>query len=470
MEEQLIEYVRGYDLLFNPRNKDYRDQNARREAWEEISRKIGISADVCKDTWTKLRNAYTNARKRRNTKSGQAAKNIPKWKYEDKMSFLIPTLEPRSTHGNVEPLSQSDGDVARAVINENTEEDLNISQIDKIAASEKCAHDNGNQETTIADQSNGDQQVAGSTSTSKPKYRKRQILDSSISEIVNLMKDNSRMRTQSIQLSEGYKTHRDETEMFFLSIASSVKKLSAIEQARVKMEISNMVFKAQIRELEQQNLYQNTETHVECKPFKIKQVCVRDLLDDSDEDLEKDNLCNKLNGKNDTASEIWKADAVERETEPEFTERNNEFENELIEMDQTEFEEKLRETQESKAENAVLQPTAKRDKIIEDLLRINSHGATSPFDYNLQKRYEILHVGNVDRLIRKRKDPANDVFKFVASLEEVFDIVKAAHEGIGHGGGKKTIAEVKKKWSNITQEVCYLYISFCEHCHQKKAR
>lgn len=59
----------------------------------------------------------------------------------------------------MEPLSPSDGDVASAVINENTEEDLNISQIDKIAASEKGADDNGNQETTIADGSNGDQQV-----------------------------------------------------------------------------------------------------------------------------------------------------------------------------------------------------------------------------------------------------------------------------------------------------------------------
>ncbi|XP_068245462.1 uncharacterized protein [Palaemon carinicauda] len=65
-------------------------------------------------------------------------------------------------------------------------------------------------------------------------------------------------------------------------------------------------------------------------------------------------------------------------------------------MDQTVFEEKLCETQESKSENAVLQPTAKH--------------------------------------------PANDVFKFVASLE-VFDIVKAVHEGIGHSGVKKTIAE-----------------------------
>ncbi|XP_068211789.1 KRAB-A domain-containing protein 2-like [Palaemon carinicauda] len=135
-------------------------------------------------------------------------------------------------------------------------------------------------------------------------------------------------------------------------------------------------------------------------------------------------------------------------------------------MDQNAFEEKTRETQESKAENALLQPTAKRDKLIEDLLRINFHGTTSTFDYNLQKRYEILRVGNVDRLIRKQKDPANNVFKFVAYLK-MFDIVKEAHEGIGHSGGKKRIAEVKKNWSNITQEVYYLYISFCEHCHQK---
>ncbi len=120
-----------------------------------------------------------------------------------------------STHGNVEPLSQSDGDVASAVINENTEEDLNISQIDKTAASEKGADDNGNQETTIADGSNGDQQVAGSKSTPKPKYRKRQALDSSMSEIVNIMKDNSRMRAQSLQLSEGPKPIETKPKCFF---------------------------------------------------------------------------------------------------------------------------------------------------------------------------------------------------------------------------------------------------------------
>ena len=119
-------------------------------------------------------------------------------------------------------------------------------------------------------------------------------------------------------------------------------------------------------------------------------------------------------------------------------------------MDQAAFELKLRQTLECKAENIVIQPTNQRDHLIQDLLRINSDGAKSTFDFNLKKRYEVLRVGNADRLIRKRKDPNEDEFKFVASLE-VFGIVKTAHESISHGGDKKTIAEVKSKWSNITQ-------------------
>ncbi|GFR64340.1 KRAB-A domain-containing protein 2 [Elysia marginata] len=108
-------------------------------------------------------------------------------------------------------------------------------------------------------------------------------------------------------------------------------------------------------------------------------------------------------------------------------------------MDQADFEFKLRQRLEGKAENAVLQSTTQRDQLLEDLLKINSFGAKSTFDFNLQKRYEVLGVGNADRLIRRRKDPNEDEFKFIASLEEVFDIVKAAHEAIGHGGGKKQL-------------------------------
>lgn len=113
-------------------------------------------------------------------------------------------------------------------------------------------------------------------------------------------------------------------------------------------------------------------------------------------------------------------------------------------MDKDAFERELRQKHEGKADNVALYSTAKRNQMIEDLLRIAASGARSPSDFKLKQRYEILRVGNSDRLIRKRKDD-NEEFKFVAAFEEVFDIIKSAHEAIGHGGGKKTIAEIKKK-------------------------
>ena len=35
---------------------------------------------------------------------------------------------------------------------------------------------------------------------------------------------------------------------------------------------------------------------------------------------------------------------------------------------------------------------------------------------------------------------------------------------------KKTFAEARKKWSNLTMEACKLYISFCSDCQEKKKR
>ncbi|KAK8372094.1 hypothetical protein O3P69_012627, partial [Scylla paramamosain] len=56
------------------------------------------------------------------------------------------------------------------------------------------------------------------------------------------------------------------------------------------------------------------------------------------------------------------------------------------------FELQLRQTLQGKAENAVIQPALQRDQWLQDLLRINSSGAQSTFDYNLKKRYEVLQT------------------------------------------------------------------------------
>lgn len=43
MDEQLIEKVREHELLYNHSLQDYRDQEIRQSAWEEIGKELKIS-------------------------------------------------------------------------------------------------------------------------------------------------------------------------------------------------------------------------------------------------------------------------------------------------------------------------------------------------------------------------------------------------------------------------------------------
>ena len=70
---------------------------------------------------------------------------------------------------------------------------------------------------------------------------------------------------------------------------------------------------------------------------------------------------------------------------------------------------------------------------------------------------------------QEEEDDETD-YIYVAAFEDVYDAVEKAHKDVGHGGEKKTLFEVKKKWSDITMEHCNLYIFFCEECHLKKSR
>jgi hypothetical protein len=46
MNEQIIEKVRQYEFLYNQHLRNYRDQNMRQEAWEEIGKELKISGKL----------------------------------------------------------------------------------------------------------------------------------------------------------------------------------------------------------------------------------------------------------------------------------------------------------------------------------------------------------------------------------------------------------------------------------------
>ena len=104
------------------------------------------------------------------------------------------------------------------------------------------------------------------------------------------------------------------------------------------------------------------------------------------------------------------------------------------------FEQKLDNLLQSKNDNVVIPRKEKRAQWIAQLLKIEKEGPKTSDDYNMKKRFEILRVGDDDRLIRKRKGLETE-FKFIVCFEEVHQAIAVAHSAVGHGGEKKTFKE-----------------------------
>ena len=89
--------------------------------------------------------------------------------------------------------------------------------------------------------------------------------------------------------------------------------------------------------------------------------------------------------------------------------------------------------------------------------------------YYILKRYQILQCGDVEKLIRKKKDDGDNAVYF-AHNDDLFDIIKRVHTTTGHGGRDKMMKVLSVKYANITREVVELYKSLCIECAKKRKR
>lgn len=101
-EEKLIVLVQKQECLYNLQNKDYDNNNVKENIWKDIAVHMNSSSDDCKSRWALLRSYYRRALSRRKTVSGQAAKKIKKWRFEDQMQFLQSCMQDRELTTNLE--------------------------------------------------------------------------------------------------------------------------------------------------------------------------------------------------------------------------------------------------------------------------------------------------------------------------------------------------------------------------------
>ena len=84
-------------------------------------------------------------------------------------------------------------------------------------------------------------------------------------------------------------------------------------------------------------------------------------------------------------------------------------------------------------------------------------------DYSLSKRYDVMQISNIEKLIYPVVEGTTTI-RYYVTKEEIFDILNEAHIDTGHGGRNSMYKEVQKKYENITQEHISLYLSICTSC------
>ncbi|XP_025423809.1 KRAB-A domain-containing protein 2-like [Sipha flava] len=121
-----------------------------------------------------------------------------------------------------------------------------------------------------------------------------------------------------------------------------------------------------------------------------------------------------------------------------------------------------------KKHNSTYLSERKYDDLLVHLKELKESKKTkTPNDYKLIKKYDILKVRDVERLVV----PTNggDRIRFYVKNEELFHILHEAHLSIGHGGRSRMEHVLNSKYKNITRETIMLYLGSCEFCQKKSS-
>ncbi|KAI8438957.1 hypothetical protein MSG28_011270 [Choristoneura fumiferana] len=86
--------------------------------------------------------------------------------------------------------------------------------------------------------------------------------------------------------------------------------------------------------------------------------------------------------------------------------------------------------------------------------------------YYLCAKYDLIHVGNDDYLIFKKKAPEEPTVHIIP-VEQYFDLLFQIHEEIGHGGRDKMIQSLKNRFY-IHRKAIELFVFLCPTCEMKR--
>ncbi|XP_014271110.1 uncharacterized protein [Halyomorpha halys] len=243
--EQLIECVRDFPLLYNLEEKEYCDTDKKERAWKEIGVLMNKSAIDCKKQWYNLRDCYRRAiKKRKDTRPGQEAKKIKRWKFEEEMSFLLPHLNPRGNTTTVNVDMSDNSDIGE------TEKNSPRSPV------ETDASDSNKPLPTPANSLTFKKCIPKENVPASRIMLRRQTASAIRLRRQHVSANKMRRPTASAIMMEYIIDHRmnerkslDDIDQIFQGLAATVKKFSPYNQALAKAKVVSLVSDLEIEDL-----------------------------------------------------------------------------------------------------------------------------------------------------------------------------------------------------------------------------
>ncbi|XP_039961007.1 uncharacterized protein LOC120775079 [Bactrocera tryoni] len=102
-EEKIIDFVRNHEILYNKRHKEFRDSEKKQRLWFEIAEQLDIKAEAVKGKWTTMRDYFMRTKDKRG--NGAVA---PLTKRDESLMFLMDTSlrKKSSVKANTRPSKQ----------------------------------------------------------------------------------------------------------------------------------------------------------------------------------------------------------------------------------------------------------------------------------------------------------------------------------------------------------------------------
>ncbi|KAI5694073.1 hypothetical protein M8J76_002128 [Diaphorina citri] len=262
-DEQLIEFVRNVEELYNQEHKDYFDGARKNRKWNEIGVKLNQPGIACKQRWESLRGQLRKHLKARETSTGMAAKKIRKWKLEDEMAFLIPFLKDKarvsSLGGTAEDDDVDPDDPEPQEVGAGSQRwDDGASQDGAPQGQDvRASQDDAPQVQDVSASQDGASQrksVGASQRRAPKKHRKN--ANSASATLMNYLIRQKECEPAGISAPE---TQRDSVDLFFDSIKATVRTFSPADFYDVKTKIFNTVSQIEQKYLmPQENVVHNT--------------------------------------------------------------------------------------------------------------------------------------------------------------------------------------------------------------------